>query len=106
MLFGYAKNKLKKNRNGEYGIPLGINKNYIKEKDAVKNLNGLQNWQREQSENYLNRRSELLAKNFEKTLLYFGTRIPSQAMQSGMSLKVVTFIGNGGNQVFIPGAMH
>lgn len=106
MLFGYAKNKLKKNRNGEYGIPLGIHKNYIKEKDAVKNLTGLQNWQREQSENYLNRRSELLAKNFEKTLLYFGTRIPSQAMQSGMSLKVVTFVGNGGNQVFIPGAMH
>ena len=78
----------------------------FKEKDAVKNLNGLQNWQREQSKNYLNRRSELLAKNFEKTLLYFGTRIPSQAMQSGMSLKVVTFVGNGGNQVFIPGAMH
>lgn len=106
MLFSYAKNKLKRNKNGKYGIKCGINTWFINEEEAYENLNGLQNWMENQAWSYLDRRAELLAKNFEKTLLYFGTRIPSQAMQSGMSLKVVTFVGSGGNQVFIPGAMH
>lgn len=105
-VFSYAKNKLKRNKKSEYGIKSGIHTFYIPEEDAPQNLNTLQNWGRDQYESYVDRRAELLAKNFEKTLLYFGTRIPSQAMQSGMSLKVVTFVGNGGNQVFIPGAMH
>ena len=105
-VFSYAKDKLKKGKNGKYGVKSGIYIWYMTEEEAPENLNMLQNWGRDQLESYVDRRANLLAKNFEKTLLYFGTRIPSQAMQSGMSLKVVTFVGNGGNQVFIPGAMH
>ena len=66
----------------------------------------LRNWQRGRDNDYINRVAKRMYANFEDTLLYFGTRIPSQALQSGMALKVKMFVGANSNQVFIPGAMH
>lgn len=69
-------------------------------------LSSLQNHQIAKNEDFKNRVAQRMFSNFEDTLLYFGTRIPSQALQSGMALKVKMFVGANSNQVFIPGAMH
>lgn len=69
-------------------------------------LGKLQNFEKDKADRYVSRTAEKMFKHFEDTLLYFGTRIPSQALQSGMALKVKMFVGTNSNQVFIPGAMH
>lgn len=109
-MFKYASEnkhiKSKKDKNGETLYKLHNSPKYVSEEALIKNVNALNQSSDEWRDKYINRRAKLLAKNFEKSLLYFGTRIPSQALQSGMALKVVMFVGVNKNQVYIPGAMH
>lgn len=58
------------------------------------------------ADDYIDKLAGKLASSFEKSLMYVATRIPSQALQSGMALKVVMFAGWDDNLVYIPGAMH
>ncbi len=96
----------KKDKNGETLYKLHNSPKYVSEKTLIKNIKALNQSSDEWRDKYISRRAKLLANNFEKSLLYFGTRIPSQALQSGMALKVVMFVGVNKNQVYIPGAMH
>lgn len=107
-LVNYEKENWKyKKKTGEWIIPNATGEDFlVTDLENPITLDRLRYINEQKSYIYANRRAKELAKSFQDSLLYFGTRIPSQALQSGMALKVKLFVGSGGNQVFIPGAMH
>lgn len=107
-LVNYEKKNFKRiKRTGEWVIPNATGEDFIvTDLENPITLERLRYINEQKSYVYANRRAAELAKSFEDSLLYFGTRIPSQALQSGMALKVKLFVGSNGNQVYIPGAMH
>lgn len=50
----------------------------------------------------LNKSAEQIARNFEDSLTFIGTRIPCQSMQSFMPCKICNFVNTKVNEVYVP----
>lgn len=102
-LWNYAKERFYEKK--RYKLESDKKPIYVDE-NTTPTLKQLLKHEQKRKETYIQRTARQMYSAFKNSLLYLGTRIPSQALQSCMALKVVLFVGDDSNQIFIPGAMH
>ena len=79
-----------------------VNKNSINNPLTKALIPALNDSEKSSLQYLMKRKLKNIAKNFEKSLEFVGTRIPCQSMQSFMACKVVCFTDVEKNEIYVP----